>query len=121
MAIQGSEVKYTEGSINAMSGVGGNQRIFQVSIPIQPGNSGGPLLNSKGEVIGVINAGLDDIAMLIRTRAIPQNVNYAVKSSFLLPSLDNLKGFTSQKKPMPAQQVELIEEAKKAVVLVMCY
>ena len=121
VAIQGSEVKYTEGSINALSGIGGNQRVFQISIPVQPGNSGGPVLNSKGEVVGVISSRLDDIAMLIKTGAIPQNVNYAIKSSFVLPFLDNLKGFASEKKPMPSQQVELIGEVKKAVVLVICY
>ena len=121
VTIQGREVKYTEGSINALSGIGGNQRFFQISIPVQPGNSGGPLLNSKGEVVGVIAARLDAIAMLIETGAIPQNVNYAVKSSFVLPFLDNLKGFASEKKPMPSEKIELIEEAKKAVVLVICY
>ena len=121
VTIQGSEVKYTEGSINALSGIRGNKRLFQISIPVQPGNSGGPLINSRGEVIGVITARLDDIAVLIKTGAIPQNVNYATKSSFVLPFLDNLDRFESEKKPTPDKQVELIEEVKKAVVLVICY
>jgi len=119
--IQGVEPKYTEGTINSLSGMGGNRKFFQISIPVQPGNSGSPLLNSKGQVIGVIAARLDEIETLARTGGIRQNVNYAIKSSFVLPFLDTLPEFKSQKKPMPKDKAELIVEAKKAVVIVICY
>ncbi len=119
--IQGYEPKYTKGSINSLSGMGGNQRFFQISIPVQPGNSGGPLINSKGQVVGVIAARLDEIATLMYTGAIPQNVNYAIKSSFVLPFLDTLPAFNPHKKAMPDKRTELIDEAKKSVVLVLCH
>jgi len=119
--IQGIEPKYTQGAINALSGIGGNRRMFQISIPVQPGNSGGPMLNSKGQVVGVIAARLDEIATLESTGSIPQNVNYAIKSSFVLPFLDTLSDFEPHKKEMPNKRTDLITEVKKAVVLVICY
>lgn len=54
VAIQGQEQKATFGRVNALSGVGGDIRYAQIDTPIQPGNSGGPLLNAKGEAIGVV-------------------------------------------------------------------
>jgi S1-C subfamily serine protease len=58
-------------------------RYLQIDIPIQPGNSGGPLINRRGEVIGVVSASLDDDAVFRRTGAVPQNVNYAVKADYI--------------------------------------
>ena len=78
----GSTPKYSEGVINAMTGFKDDPAYFQVSLPIQPGNSGGPLFNERGEVIGITTATLSSIA-IESMGAIPQNVNYSVKSSFL--------------------------------------
>ena len=51
--LQGTEVKYTEGTISSLSGVANNPRYFQISTPVQSGNSGGPLVNEKGQVVGI--------------------------------------------------------------------
>ena len=75
--IQGVSCKYTEGKINALEGVQGSKQHYQISAEIHPGNSGGPLFNVKGEVIGVIVARLRD----------SQNVNYAIKGKVLLDFL----------------------------------
>jgi len=88
--ILGDRPKYSEGVINAISGVGSDPKSFQISIPIQPGNSGGPLFNEKGEVIGVVTSSLDAVATSQVAGNIPQNVNFAIKSAFiknLLPTL----------------------------------
>lgn len=72
-ATMGDEVKLTNGIISSKTGFQGDITSYQVSVPIQPGNSGGPLFDSKGNVIGIINAkhkGTD-------------NVSYAIKSSYL--------------------------------------
>jgi len=82
IGIMGFKPKYTEGVISAVTGIGDNPNVFQTTVPIQPGNSGGPLFNEKGEVIGLTTSSLSLLA-IESMGAIPQNVNYAVKSSFV--------------------------------------
>jgi S1-C subfamily serine protease len=80
--IMGFKPKYTEGVISAVTGIKDNPTVFQTTVPIQPGNSGGPLFNEKGEVIGLTTSSLSLLA-IESMGAIPQSVNYAVKSSFV--------------------------------------
>ena len=70
----GEEVKLTTGVVSSRSGFLGNQSQYQVSAAVQPGNSGGPLFNDSGELIGIISAKHIDGA---------ENVSYAVKLSYL--------------------------------------
>lgn len=70
----GEEVKLTTGVVSSCSGFQGNQSQYQVSAPVQPGNSGGPLFNDNGELIGIVSAKHTDGA---------ENVSYAVKLSYL--------------------------------------
>jgi len=72
-----------QGLISNSFGIDNDPRMFQVSIPIQVGNSGSPLLDSNGRVIGVITSTLSSTALLKATGALPQNVNFAIKSSYL--------------------------------------
>jgi len=65
----------TNGSISALSGFRDDSRYLQISAPIQGGNSGGPLLDTAGNVVGVITASLGS-----RSRDVPQNVNFALKA-----------------------------------------
>ena len=81
-ALLGRDPKYTNGTVSALSGVGGDASFMQISVPIQPGNSGGPLVNQNGEVIGVVVATADAPAFIRATDSIPQNINWAVKSVF---------------------------------------
>ena len=78
--LQGSESKITDGIISSFSGLGNNDKRFQISTPIQPGNSGGPLINEKGEVVGVVVAKASDQRYIEVSGTIPQNVNYAVRT-----------------------------------------
>ena len=55
----GSDIKYTNGSISSINGFKGDKKTYQISAPIQPGNSGGPLFNYDGELIGINVAILD--------------------------------------------------------------
>jgi S1-C subfamily serine protease len=57
---------------------------MEISTGVQPGDSGGPLVNDAGQVVGVVTARLSDAAAISETGAIPQNVNYAVKSAFVM-------------------------------------
>ena len=81
-ALLGRDPKYTNGTVSALSGVGGDASFLQISVPVQPGNSGGPLVNEQGEVIGVVVATADAPAFIRATDSIPQNINWAVKSVF---------------------------------------
>ena len=72
-AVMGDEIKLTNGIISSKTGFQGDITSYQVSAPVQPGNSGGPLFDSNGNVIGIINAKL----------TIAENASYAVKVSYL--------------------------------------
>lgn len=72
-----------QGLISNMSGIENDPRMFQISIPIQAGNSGSPLLDANGRVIGVVTSTLNSKNMLKTTGTLPQNVNFATKSAYL--------------------------------------
>jgi S1-C subfamily serine protease len=82
--ILGAEVRITDGIISAKNGINSNPTYFQMSASIQPGNSGGPVLNDKFEVIGITSSKLSEIATLQTTGTLSQNVNFAVKSDYAL-------------------------------------
>ena len=69
----GDEIKLTTGVISSKTGYQGDVAMYQISAPIQPGNSGGPLFDSKGNVIGIISA----------KHKGAENVGYAIKTSYL--------------------------------------
>lgn len=69
----GKEAKYTDGKISSKTGYNGSLNSFQTSIPVQPGNSGGPVFNEKGELIGLINASVRET----------DNVSYAIKLNYI--------------------------------------
>ena len=71
----------TTGEVNALSGVEDNATLFQISAPVQPGNSGGPLLDRHGHVVGVVVSKLNAQRVAQTTGDIPQNVNFAIKGA----------------------------------------
>jgi S1-C subfamily serine protease len=80
----------TRGSLTAMSGMQDDVRYMQISAPVQPGNSGGPVLGLGGEVIGVVTSKLNALeTMKVAGGDIPQNVNFALKASILRLFLDS--------------------------------
>jgi len=79
----------TNGSISALAGLGDDSRYLQISAPVQPGNSGGPLLDSSGNVVGIVTASIKDMAVARRTGAIPQNINFALKTDVARTFLDS--------------------------------
>ena len=121
--IQGVESKITDGVISSLSGIGGQPNSFQISVPIQPGNSGGPLFDMTGAVVGVTSSKLNAIAMLERGGSLSENVNYAIKSNYLLELVSTdrnlnrkLEKAKNQKTlPLPI----LVEKAEDAIVFIV--
>ncbi len=78
--IMGEEIKFTDGKISAKTGYQGDITVYQISTPVQPGNSGGPLFDNDGNLIGIVSSGLPSA----------DNVNYAIKSTYLKNLIDVL-------------------------------
>lgn len=85
--VLGRNPKVTTGIVNALSGVRDDPRYIQISAPVQPGNSGGPLLSETGRVIGVVAAGLNSMDRMTHGGYLPQSVNYAIKADLIFPLL----------------------------------
>ncbi len=78
----------TSGDVSAISGLGGDSRYLQISAPVQPGNSGGPVADSSGMIVGVATSTLDALSLADQIGAIPQNVNFAMKSQLAVEFLE---------------------------------
>ena len=89
--ILSSEGNISTGILSATSGVNNNVQLVQISAPVQPGNSGGPLLDSDGHIIGVVVAKLDSLAIARLTGDMPQNINFAVHWAEVKAFLDEEK------------------------------
>jgi S1-C subfamily serine protease len=78
----------TTGTISALAGLGDNPRVIQITAPVQAGNSGGPLLDKSGHVIGVVVSKLNAARAFNATGDLPQNINFAIKGSLVRGFLD---------------------------------
>jgi S1-C subfamily serine protease len=78
------------GYVSALAGLGDDSRYLQISAPVQPGNSGGPLLDSSGHLVGIVTAKLDAARVARFTGDIPQNVNFALKVEVARTFLDSI-------------------------------
>lgn len=76
-------VKITKGIVSSLSGPENNYSQIQIDAALQPGNSGGPVLNTDAEVVGVASAGLSKLYMAKTAKYIPENVNFAVSANTL--------------------------------------
>lgn len=88
--VMGSKAKLTSGDISSLSGIADDPRVFQFSAPIQPGSSGGPLLNSAGQAVGIVSSKLNWLPIAKADGAIPEGVAYAVKVAYLRPMLEGI-------------------------------
>lgn len=82
------EPSFTEGAISSLSGADSEDAYMQISVPVQPGNSGGPLLNEAGQVVGIIAAQAAVEDFYKATGTLPQSINWAVKSDYASPLLN---------------------------------
>jgi S1-C subfamily serine protease len=84
-----SDLTVTTGVISSLAGLYNDTRFLQISAPVQPGNSGGPLHDASGNVVGVVTAKLNALRIAKATGDIPENINFAIKTGALRDFLDN--------------------------------
>lgn len=106
----GYELKLTTGTISSLKGVKDDNRYIQFSAPIDPGNSGGPLLNSNGEVIGIVST----------KHSVGTNAGYALKTNFIPDSIS--KYFVVRKNTLkPISKSSIYSNSKKSIVIIKSY
>jgi S1-C subfamily serine protease len=117
----GSDVIVTTGIVNALTGIRNDTRFLQISAPVQPGNSGGPLLDASGLVTGVVTEKLNALAVAIRTGDIPQNVNFALKPTVVRNFLDaNAVSYATAAPGKELTTADIADAAKRFTVKVEC-
>jgi serine protease Do len=121
--ILATEGNFTLGNVTSVAGLGGDSRHFQISAPVQPGSSGGPVLDASGRVTGIAMSSLDTLKMVNITGQVPQNVNFAISASIAINFL-TIKDVTPKiSSTAVAEKLEpekLAEVAKRFTVQVSC-
>ena len=121
--LMGSNQKVTDGIISAQTGLQDDPRVYQTTVALQSGNSGGPLLNSRGEVVGITTSVLDAAKIFQLTGNLPQNVNYAIKAQYLDPLLSSVESPHRQIEPTEIggkrSIKKLVGDVGKSVVVVI--
>jgi S1-C subfamily serine protease len=121
---QGRSPKLTKGEVNSLCGLQDDPRLFQTSVQLQPGNSGGPLLDEFGNAIGITEATLNPLITLKTEGSIPQNVNYAVKISYaelLLDTVSDLRNHLPPAATTKRDSAEVVSNACKSTVLILVW
>ena len=114
-----SDFTVTTGIVSSLSGVRNDSRFLQISAAIQPGNSGGPLLDSSGEIVGMVAAKLNALGVLRATGNIPENINFAIKTGALRDFLDNSVVPYETVAPVAELKTSEIADAARAYTLLI--
>lgn len=119
--IQGTSPKMTRGEISSNSGMKDDPTCWQVSVPVQMGNSGGGLFDDAGNVIGVIVGKVDAVTSAMKAGDSFQNVNYAVKGEYLAPMVRKYSNelISPKKKLYMSRDEDVVNEATKAAVIIL--
>jgi S1-C subfamily serine protease len=112
---------FTVGNVSAVAGIGDDTRYLQISAPVQPGNSGGPVLDQSGNVVGVVVAKLNVLKVASAIDDVPQNVNFAIKASVLTNFLESTGvAIQSGNASNAVSSADLAEKAKSISVFLKC-
>jgi uncharacterized protein len=116
-----SGLNVTTGAVSALAGPDDDRRLVQITAPVQPGNSGGPLLDASGNVVGVVVSKLDALMVASATGDIPQNVNFAISLGALQAFLDaNGVDYQTRVSSTPISNADVAEQARAATVQIEC-
>jgi S1-C subfamily serine protease len=116
-----SDFTVTTGIVNSLSGVLNDTRYLQISAPVQPGNSGGPLLDNSGHVVGIVAEKLNAIKFAKVTGDLPENINFAIKTGAVRDFLDNsVVSYRTAEPGSELKTAEIAENARKYTMLISC-
>jgi S1-C subfamily serine protease len=121
--LQGASAKYTDGSISSLSGIMDDIRTMQITVPIQGGNSGGPLVDAAGNALGLVVAQLNAETVFEYTGTIPQNVNFAIKINYAMPLIQSVPGL-ARSLPTPGTGISgsnPVDDVQAATGLILVY
>jgi S1-C subfamily serine protease len=116
-----SDFTVTTGIISSLAGVLNDTRFLQISAPVQPGNSGGPLLDTGGTIIGVVAEKLSALKFAKATGEIPENINFAIKTGALRDFLDNsVVPYRTSEPTGESKTAEIASAARAYTMLITC-
>jgi S1-C subfamily serine protease len=116
-----SDLTVTTGIVSSLSGLSNDTRFLQISAPVQPGNSGGPLLDNNGLIVGVVTGKIDSIRIARATGDIPENINFAIKTGAIRDFLDN--SVVPYETASPASELktsDIANNARAFTLLITC-
>lgn len=114
-------LNFTTGTVSSLAGIGGNSTMVQFTAPIQPGNSGGPIVDTQGRLVGITVAKLKDIETLKSSGQLPQNVNFGIKSEIAIGFLAlNGLNVQSEENGAPLQTTEIATKGRGFTFQVFC-
>ena len=114
-------IKVTSGIVSATRGAGDDSGQFQLDAAVQPGNSGGPIYDSSGNIVGVIISQLDKLKVAKAIGSLPENVNFGIKA-FTVRQFLTSSGLPSKKSERTDEKSteQLAEIAQNQALMVMC-
>ncbi|ARJ65620.1 hypothetical protein WV31_08100 [Magnetospirillum sp. ME-1] len=115
------EPNVTAGVVSALNGMRGDPRHYQITAPVQKGNSGGPLIDMGGNIVGVVTSKLNAMKIADKTGDLPQNINFAIKADLARSYLDS-NGVNYQTAASSAQLsvADVGERIKRVTVFIEC-
>lgn len=121
--VLGAGLNITTGSVSALSGPGNNAAMLQITAPVQSGNSGGPVLDQHGQVIGVVVGKLNALRIAASTGDVPQNVNFAIHGSIVRAFLETngVQLETAARAAAAEATTDIAQQAKQYTVLLECW
>jgi S1-C subfamily serine protease len=116
-----SDFTVTTGIISSLSGTMNDTRMLQISAAVQPGNSGGPLLDTNGLIVGVVAAKLNALRIARATGNIPENINFAIKTGAIRDFLDNsVVAYETASPTSELKTTEIANNARAFTLLITC-
>ena len=112
-----SDLIVTDGIVNALSGIANDASQLQISAPVQPGNSGGPLIDKSGALVGVVVSKLNALRAAAMTGDVPQNINFAIKPEVLRLFLESENLPLTASDPGQRLETEAIAELAKGFTI----